>query len=89
MIMPMMNIGIVRVSVLDRSVAMSVDVRLTPIPVPVVLMLVMCVMNVRVFMLQRQMPMQVSVLFRRRSHAPTPPCGSTTRVGPALDGMVS
>jgi hypothetical protein len=52
MVMPMMNIGIVRVSVLDRLVWMGVGMGLLPIPIRVVRMLMMRVVDMRVFMCQ-------------------------------------
>jgi len=62
--MPMMNVRIVRVIVLDRFVYVSVGMGLLTIPVGVVLVLVMYVMDVRVFVIQGQMTMHVRVIFR-------------------------
>ncbi len=66
--MPMMNVRIVRVIVLDRFVYVSVGMGLLTIPVGVVLVLVlvlvMYAMDVRVFVIQGQMTMHARVIFR-------------------------
>ena len=60
----MMNVRIVRVSVFNGFVYMSVGMGLLATPIGVVLMLVMRVMDVRVFVFQGQMAMHVRVVFR-------------------------
>ncbi|HWS68734.1 MAG TPA: hypothetical protein VN325_38685, partial [Steroidobacteraceae bacterium] len=59
--MPMMYIGVVRVSVLDRFVSVGVGMGLFHMPVRVVLMLMMRVMDVRVFVLQGRVAMPMSM----------------------------
>jgi hypothetical protein len=51
-LVPMMNVRIVRMSVLDRLVYVEVRMWFLPLPVRIMLMLMMRVVNMRVFVLQ-------------------------------------
>jgi hypothetical protein len=59
MLVPVMHIGIVRVSVFERLVDVGVRVRLSSIPFGVMLMLMVFIMNVRVFVLYPAVVMQM------------------------------
>ena len=70
--MPMMNIGVVHVSVLDRIVCVGVGMRLLAIPVRVMLMLVMCVVDMRVFVRKGRMTMPMCMNLGEMQPHPCP-----------------
>ena len=63
MIVPMMNIGVVRVSVLNRVVPVRVGMRLLTVPLGGVLMLMVRVVDVGVFVFQGSVAVPMRVYF--------------------------
>ena len=70
MVMPMMNIGIVRVSVFGRRMRVEMGMRLPPVPAGGVQVPVMGIVEMRVLVFQKCVTMKMGMVFHQmKPHA--------------------